>query len=201
MKHLILSLALASAFASVSGVIGCQSAPEPKSETSTKAAFDRGVPGGTFTRTQTATGNVTAVDAKRRLVTLDLPEGVKETVQCGPEVANFDQIRVGDQLRVTVTDEVKVFMATTNTPTESGVATIARAPIGAKPSAVVSGSWQTTATVTAIDVPNRRATLQFEDGSSANVRVRDDVDMNQRQVGDKVVIRINETIAIAVGKA
>ena len=135
------------------------------------------------------------------LVTLDLPDGVKETVQCGPEVANFDQIRAGDQLKVTATDEVKVFMAPTTMPTESGAATIARAPLGAKPSAVVSGSWQTTATVTAIDMPNRRASLQFEDGSAANVRVRDDVALSQRDVGRKVAIRITETVAIAVGKA
>lgn len=198
MKDLMLSAVLAFV---VAGLVGCQSAPEPTTETSNKTSFERGVPGGTFTRTTTITGNVTAVDAKRRLVTLDLPDNTKATVECGPEVANFNQIRAGDPLKATVTDQVKVFMATAAMPTESGSATVARAPIGAKPSAVVSGTFQTTATVTAIDPASRRATLQFEDGSSANVRVRDDVDLSQRQVGDKVVIRITETVAISVGKA
>jgi hypothetical protein len=47
---------------------------------------------------------------------------------------------------------------------------------------------------------DHRATLQFEDGSTKTVAVRPDVDLNKRKVGDKVVIRITEALAIRVVK-
>jgi hypothetical protein len=48
---------------------------------------------------------------------------------------------------------------------------------------------QVTATVTALNVEQRKATLKFEDGSSRTVAVRPDVDLSKRKVGDKLVIR------------
>jgi hypothetical protein len=60
---------------------------------------------------------------------------------------------------------------------------------------------QVTATVTAIDKTNRTATLRFEDGASETFPVRDDIDLNQRKVGDRVVFRVTEMIAISVEKA
>ena len=46
---------------------------------------------------------VTRIDADKRKVTLLTRDGKETTVKCGPEVINFDQIRVGDQLNVRVT--------------------------------------------------------------------------------------------------
>ena len=57
-----------------------------------------------------------------------------------------------------------------------------------------------TAKVTAIDTQHRKATLQFEDGSSRVVAVREDVDLSKRKVGESVVIRITESLAIQVAK-
>ena len=42
--------------------------------------------------------------------------------------------------------------------------------------------------------------LQFEDGTTRSVAVRPDVDLSKRKVGDTVVIRITETLAIQVAK-
>lgn len=52
----------------------------------------------------------------------------------------------------------------------------------------------------AIDAANRRATLQFEDGSTHTFAVRPDVDLAKRKVGDKVVIRLTEALALTVQK-
>ena len=41
---------------------------------------------------------VKAIDKAKRLVTLKGPEGHTFVVQAGPEVKNFDQIKVGDEV-------------------------------------------------------------------------------------------------------
>jgi hypothetical protein len=74
------------------------------------------------------------------------------------------------------------------------------APKGAKPGALKVETTLITAKVTAIDAEQRKATLQFEDGSTGVVAVRPDVDLSKRKIGERVVIRITEALAIQVAK-
>lgn len=168
-------------------------------ETTSGAVFEQGVPGGIMVETHKMTANVTAINAAKRTVTLVTPDGKKTTIKCGPEVINFDQIHVGDQLKVTVTDELAVYMATEAAPpSDSGAAVVVLAPKGAKPAGIVAETAQVTATVTAIDLKKHKATLQFPDDTTRTIAVRKDVDLTQRKVGEKVVIRTTEVLALSV---
>jgi len=121
--------------------------------------------------------------------------------KAGPEVVNFPQIHVGDQVKVTLTEELVVFMATDAPPQEQGAAgVVALAPVGAKPGALVADTVQVKAKVTEIDLKKHKAKLQFPDGSTHTVAVRKDVDLAKRQVGEEVVIRATEALAITVEK-
>jgi hypothetical protein len=116
-------------------------------------------------------------------------------------VVNFDQIRVGDQLKVTVTEQLAVAMAQAGAPpSDGGTAVVALAPVGAKPGGVVANTMQVTAKVSAIDLKHHKATLQFPDGTTKTFAVRKDVDLTQRQVGEEVSIRVTEALAISVEK-
>ena len=44
------------------------------------------------------TATITAIDAKSRAITLKGPQGNEKTVVAGPEVKNFAQMKVGDQV-------------------------------------------------------------------------------------------------------
>ena len=77
---------------------------------------------------------------------------------------------------------------------------MALAPKGAKPGGIMAETTQVTAKVTAIDAEHHKATLQFEDGTTRTVAVRPDVDLSKRKVGEKVVIRTTEALAIPVEK-
>ena len=67
------------------------------------------------------TATVTSIDKASRKVTLVDAAGIKTTVKAGPEIINFDQIRVGDQLKITATEELVVSWSETGeTPTEAG---------------------------------------------------------------------------------
>lgn len=70
---------------------------------SSSGAYQPGVPGGIMVDTYKMNATVTRIDADKRKVTLLTRDGKETTVKCGPEVINFDQIRVGDQLNVRVT--------------------------------------------------------------------------------------------------
>jgi Cu/Ag efflux protein CusF len=74
------------------------------------------------------------------------------------------------------------------------------APIGAKPGGVTANTEEITAKVKAINLKHRKATLQFPDGTSHTFTVRPDVDMTKHAVGDEVVIRATEAVAISVEK-
>ena len=173
----------------------------PKIEPTTSAAYQQGVPGGIFVETYKSTATVTAIDAATRKVTLVTPDGRKETFKAGPGVVNFDQIRVGDQVKATVTEQLAVYMAKDNPPASEGeAALVALAPKGAKPGGLMANTVQVIAKVTAIDLKHHKATLQFPDGTTKTVAVRQDVDLSQRQVGEEVVIRTTEVLAISVEK-
>jgi hypothetical protein len=177
----------------------CKSS-KPTGTTTSVAAIQQGVPGGIFVETHEIAADVTAIDAAKRTVTLTTPDGKKTTVKCGPAVINFDQIRVGDKLKVVATEEVAVYMATGAPSIDGGAAVVELAPKGAKPGGVIAATVQITATVTAIDLKRHKATLQFPDGTTHKVAVRPDVDLTQRKVGEQVVIRTTEALAISVDK-
>jgi len=165
------------------------------------AASAKGVAGGVIVETLEITARVAAINHASRKVTLVSPDGIKQTVKVGPEAINFDQIRVGDQLKVVVTEELVVQMGK---PGESkddrAAAVVALAPKGAKPGGLVAETTQVTGTVTAIDTTKRTATLRFEDGSTKTLPVRSDVDLSKRKIGDQVVFQLTEMMAIRVEK-
>jgi hypothetical protein len=83
----------------------------------------------------TAQAAVVTVDKATRLITLRREDGKMFTVEAGPEVRNFDQIAVGDTLRVRYQESLSATLmpaGTTLSPTEGALAA-GRAKAGAKP--------------------------------------------------------------------
>ena len=174
---------------------------EPKGEHAGYTAVEPGVAGGVRIETYKETATVTGIDKATRKVTLVTPDGTKSTVKCGPEVANFAQIEVGDQVKATVTEQLVIFVRNPGEPSGDGAAAaVALAPLGAKPGGVMANTEEITAKVKSIDVKHRKATLLFPDGTSKSFKVRKDVDMTKHSVGDEVVIRATEAVAISVEK-
>src|SRR5215213_6454495 len=78
----------------------CSSDPKPAPPKSTRSAsIKEGVPGGVIVDTATITARVAAVDPATRKVTIVNSDGNRTTFTAGPEVVNFGQIRVGDELK------------------------------------------------------------------------------------------------------
>jgi Cu/Ag efflux protein CusF len=170
-------------------------------EQTTTVAAERGVPGGTVQQTTVINATVTAIDPATRNVTLVTRAGEKVVVKAGPGVANFPQIRAGDQVRVAYAEQIVLRMAGSGEELSEGrAAGAATGPPGEKPGAALGQATQAIATVTEIDAKRRKVTLQFSDGSSKKFPVRDDIDLSKHKVGERVVIRYTEALAVSVDK-
>lgn len=147
-----------------------------------------------------ASATVTAIDAATRKVTLMKENGKSTTVTCGPAVRNFSQIAINDRVTVTMTEELSVFLGTGATPSASGAAVAARAPLGDKPGGVIASSVEITAQITALDTKTRKVTLALPDGTSKVVKVGNKVDLTGVKPGDNVTVQRTEALAITVEK-
>jgi len=175
--------------------------PPPSAQVNTSTAVQEGVPGGVTVNSIEVTAKVTAIDTKNRKATLLLSDGEKETVTVPPEAVNFDQVSVGDIVKVILTEEVVVYLDEEGASVPDVYAAgVELAPKGAQPGGVVAEAVKVTATVTAIDQDNRTATVRFDDGSIETLPVRDDIDLSKRKVGEKVVFIVTQMVALSVEK-
>jgi hypothetical protein len=181
------------------------SAPQQKPAETTGApnaqrttfAFQPGVAGGVLRDTFTASATVTAIDAPTRQVTFRNSNGADATITAGPEVRNFDQLKVGDIVTVTIAEQILIYVQNSaGPPTVTHAAALAAAPLGAKPGVLIGRGFELTATIKAIDAVNRTADLLFADGSIRTFSVRPDVDLTQYKAGQTVVIQVTQTLGI-----
>src|SRR5215813_7086884 len=66
----------------------------------------------------TTSAKVLAIDTAKRKLTLVFPDGKKTTYKCGPEVVNFPQIQVGDQVNAKLTEEAAIFIGSGAPPSD-----------------------------------------------------------------------------------
>ncbi len=176
------------------------SSPKGGSEETTFVAQE-GVPGGTLVETLKTQATVTGIDPASREVTMVTPDGKKSKVTVDPEVRNFNQIQIGDQVKATVTKTVHIRLLEPGETLPSGqTSNVAVTPEGSKPGAMKSETTQATARIEVLDAKKRKVTLRYADGDSETYDVRKDVDMSKAHVGQDVLIRATEAKAIRVEK-
>jgi len=164
---------------------------------SAEVTYKKGVPGGMVVQTDKVTATVTTIDQVKRTATLQGAGGTEFTVKVGREAVNFDQVRVGDRVAVTLTQKVAVSLADNAASLgDSAAAVAARAPNGDPPGGLAAETIQVTGTIVAIDPDKRIATLQFEDGGTQTYPIRADLDLSRLKVGQQVAFRVTEMTAI-----
>ncbi len=149
------------------------------------------------------TATVVSVDKQERFVTLKGPKGKEVTIQAGPEVQNFDQLKAGDQVTAHYQSAVAVQImpagsAKRDVEYQAGQAT---APKGSEPGLKEGQSVTVTSKLTAVDLKNHTVTLKGPDGHERMIEVKDparQAEMSKLKVGDMVVATYVEALAITV---
>ncbi|HEY3278715.1 MAG TPA: hypothetical protein VGJ94_19030 [Syntrophorhabdaceae bacterium] len=144
--------------------------------------------------------NVESVDAAARTLTLKFPDGRMVAHKVDPSVKNFDQIKAGDEIKVTYAKSVALYVRkATDSPAQGEVRTVQVAPKGAKPGVVMTGTSEITARVEAIDYANRTVTLKGPEGNVATFSVDERAKRFKAvKVGDDIVLRVTDAMVIAV---
>ena len=179
---------------------GCSSTPKSQTETMNTAPMPDGVRGGVVLDAVTTTATVQSINPADRSVVLQHPDGGLTTYQCGPEVRNFDQIKVGDQVTATVAESLAIgLMKGGSVPIGAGTSSaMVRAPLGAKPGGKIVDTFGFTARVMGVDAQNRKVTLQTVDGQTQTVKVGPDINLANIKPGDDVGVRVTRAFAISV---
>jgi hypothetical protein len=147
-----------------------------------------------------ASAIVAAIDSAKREVTLKRSDGTQTVVAVSDEVRNFNQIKVGDTVRVQYTQavalELKKGAVDKGPPTVEQSAV--RAPVGATPGAAVGQKVTAMAEVTAVDAKNHLVTVQGPKGNKVDLEIKDPAQLKNIKQGDHVQVTYVEALAVSV---
>jgi Cu/Ag efflux protein CusF len=173
-------------------------APAAQGGTMTATAPGKGVAANVVEITAT----VQEVNKADRTVTIKGPKGNVDTVTVGPEVKNFDQIKVGDQVALRYVAALSLELK------KGGKAPVERtdsmmsgtAKPGEKPAAGAGRQVQVTANVVAVDAATQTVTLKGPQ-RTVSLHVGDPAQFKLVKVGDQVEATYTEAVALSVEPA
>ena len=146
------------------------------------------------------TATIEAIDYGSRLVTLKDKNGNFETLEAGPEIKRFHELRIGDTVTFRY-HEALVFKI--RKPGEAAASSVNK-PVtvtpdkGPRPGGTASREMVLGVTVKAIDPKVPSITVLTDTGRVADYRVQDKDNLKGLAVGDRVEIAYTQAVAIGV---
>ena len=153
-------------------------------------------------QTMKITATITAIDKATRDVTLKGPQGNLVTVTAGPEVKNFDKLKVGDQVDLRYVEALTLELKkggglVVSRTVEAGAA---GAKPGEMPAGAVGRQVTIVADVVAVDPAKQTVTLKGPK-QSVDLRIQDPEQFKRIAKGDQVEAKYTQALAIAVEPA
>lgn len=152
-----------------------------------------------MSRTVRAQATITAIDAGARAVTLRGPQGRELQITAGPEVKNFAQLKVGDQVELQYTEALLLELvkgggkAVAKTSAEAG----ATAKAGGAPGAIAGRRITVVGDVIAVDAATQMVTVKGPQ-RTATFHVADTERFKRIAKGDQIEATYAEAVAVAV---
>jgi hypothetical protein len=148
------------------------------------------------------TATITAIDKATRDVTLKGPQGNEVTITAGPQVKNFDQMKVGDQVNVEYVEALTLELK------KGGGMPVARTEqagaVGAKPGQQPAGAVgrQVTVVANVVDVNAATQTVTLKGPQrSVELKVPDPEQFKRIAKGDQVEATYTQALALALEPA
>jgi Cu/Ag efflux protein CusF len=138
----------------------------------------------------TATATIKAIDTAMRTVTLRDTDGNEDTFSVGSGVQRFNELKVGDTVRMTYYESMVFMVRKPGDPAPTAATTeaaVARAQ-GALPAGVVGVQDKLTVTVKAIDPAVPSVTVTTSDGRTVTRKIQDRKNIEGLKVGDTIDI-------------
>ncbi len=143
----------------------------------------------TKTDTVTATATIQAIDATNRLVTIKAEDGVEDTIYAGPEVQRFNELKVGDKIKVRYYESLVLQLRKPGEAVKtSGDTTALTKGTGPSPAATLSRQATTTVSVVSVDASVPSLTVKTSDGRTITRKVENRKNLEGVKAGDKIDI-------------
>jgi hypothetical protein len=193
--------------ATLLALTSCSSTPatgkvnEPTNPAAYANATDFG--GEIVTDSVSTTAMVVSVDHAKRLVVLKRADGSQVAYKAAPGAPGFDDLKAGDKVKVSVAEELAVFLGKNSVPASAGANSArlrVRLPGGTQAVAAEVATLVFTAKVMAINAWNDTVTLQLADGLTKTIHVSEAVNLADVNVGDNVSVRATEAIMLVLEK-
>jgi len=143
---------------------------------------------------------ITRIEKDSRLVTLQHGQGDTIQVVCGPEVKNFDQLAVGDNVTTTYKEDLSIRIDPTGSFSESTEHSSTSARKGGSPAAQFWEKREVSARISAINKSAGTATIETRHGEKFSVIPDAPENLDKVQVGNFVVVTQTTNRAISVTK-
>ena len=190
------------AVAIAASVTFAQSMAQEKPKAGSESAVVTAPGKGAAARLTTITASVEAVDAANRTVTLKGPRGNVHTLPVGPQVKNFDKIKVGDRVAVRYYEALSLELKKggSGIRERSEREGTAQAKPGEQPAAGAARQVTAVADVVAVDAKRQVITLRGPK-RTVELKVRDPKQLELVKVGDQVDATYTEALAVSVEPA
>ncbi|HVM74486.1 MAG TPA: hypothetical protein VMT75_02515 [Candidatus Saccharimonadales bacterium] len=150
----------------------------------------------------TVTATVQKIDLPTRTVTLLLEDGTTKTFKVDKSVRNLAQVKAGDKLKISYTEELIVAVGKSKqVPSAAAGSAVGVAPKGAKPGIVMVDTTAISAKIVAVDAANHTVTLVGPEGNQKAVKLSKKVtDLNQLKAGETVDLILTQSLVVEVVK-
>ena len=166
----------------------------------TKTGMKDGKPYFEASEKTTEQATVTRVEKATRHVTLKGEHGDTLRVECGPQIKNFAQIKVGDLLEVSYTERLTITVEAAGNAEMTTESSTGAAKLGEMPSGSVTERTEYKATITAINKANGTATLKGYDGEEFIITPIHPENLGKVTVGELVVFTHTQAVAASMKK-
>jgi hypothetical protein len=201
-SNLLISCAL---FAALLTLGACQSNKPAEQAASPDTTSATGPTHAMISNEFTTTSAVTAVDAKKRLVTLRREDGSLVQVKCGEDVKNFAQIGAGDTLHVQYMESLEATRRPAGETAEP--ATAVTTTMGAEPGSTPAGgagvSISVTVKIESLDLEHDIVVFSLASGDLMARRLATPEGREFAKglkIGDTVQLDYTEVVAMAIEK-
>jgi hypothetical protein len=144
----------------------------------------------------TATATITALDSAKRSVTLKSDKGEEDTFTAGPEVTRFNQLKVGDKIRLTYYESLVLQLRKPGAASNAASDTIAGGRTQAVPGGALGVQQTRTVTVKAVDKTAGSLTVTTADGRTITRKVQDRKNIENVAVGDRIDITYSQAVMV-----
>jgi Cu/Ag efflux protein CusF len=155
--------------------------------------------GAAKTNVITATATITQIDPATRAITLRDEKGLSDTFIAGPAVQRFNELKVGQKVKLTYYESVVFQVRKPGEPADAAGydAALARAKEGL-PAGAVATRQNITVTVKSVDMNMPSITVTTEDGLVATRHIQNKAYLTGIKPGDRITITYTQALATSV---